>query len=135
MSNTATAPAALVLSADDTIAVALVATIKSAVNGAKKYAEYVEHYGITREDVKVHAAALAVLAYPNDEPVQKKNGERTRYGHAVNAAATGLRRALGKAETVEPDRLAALVKAAERAVNDGHTPEQIMAALATVLDA
>lgn len=134
MSN-ATIPASIVLTSDDTVAVALVATIKASVNGAKKYAEYVEHYGLTREDVKAHAAALAALAYPNDEPVQKKNGERTRYGHAVNAAATGLRRALGKAESPEPDLLKSIVTAVERAEKAGHTPEEIMGALQFLLDA
>lgn len=133
MSNTATTPA-VVLTSDDTTAAALVATIKAAVNGAAKYAAYVEAHAVTRDNVKDHARALAVLAYPNDEPVQKKNGERTRFGHAVNAAATGLRRALPAAESTEPDRIIALIKAAQRATEAGHTPEEIMAALATVLD-
>lgn len=135
MSTVTTAPAAVVLTMDDATAAALVATIKASVNGGKKYAEYVAAHNLTREDVKVHAAALAVLAYPNDEPVQKKNNERTRYGHAVNAAATGLRRALGPAESKPTDLIAALVKACERATEAGHTPEEIMSALQSVIEA
>lgn len=84
----------IVLSADDSTAAPLVAVIKSTVNGAAKYAAYVTAHGVTRENVKFHAAALAVLAYPNDKPVQKIDGTRTRFGNAVQAAGAGLRRAL-----------------------------------------
>lgn len=48
--------------------------------------------------MKDHALALAVLAYPNCDPVQKKDGARTKFGNAVQAAGNGLRRALGKKE-------------------------------------
>jgi hypothetical protein len=89
----------IVLSTDDTTAMALVATIKSAVNGAGKYVAYVDAHNVVRETVKFHAAALAVLAYPNDKPVQKIDGKRTRFGNAVQAAGNGLRAALGKAES------------------------------------
>lgn len=88
----------ITLTTDDVTAAALVATIKHAVNGVGKYAAYVEAHSVTRETVKDHAAALAALAYPSDEPVQKKDGKRTRYGNAVQAAGNGLRAALVKEE-------------------------------------
>lgn len=95
----------LTLSIDDPTAVALIATIKAAVNGAGKYAKFVEEYPVTRDNVKDYARALAALAYPNDEPVQKKNGTRTRFGNAVQAAGNGLRAALPADETVKPSVL------------------------------
>lgn len=85
----------LVLSADDATANALVATIRAAVNGAGKYVAYVEAHPVTRENVADHARALAVLAYPNEKPVQKRDGKRTKFGNAVQAAGYGLRAALG----------------------------------------
>lgn len=94
--------AAIVLSTDDKTAAALVATIKGAVNGLGKYAAYVTEHSVTRETVKDHAAALAVLAYPNDAPVQKKDGKRTRFGNAVQAAGNGLRNALDKDDDSDP---------------------------------
>jgi hypothetical protein len=78
---------------------ALVATIKAAVNGNGKYAAYVSEHSVTRETVKDHAFALATLAYPKDETVQKKDGKRTRFGNAVQAAGNGLRSALDKDES------------------------------------
>lgn len=88
----------IVLSADDSTAMALVSTLRSAVAGIGKYDRYVSEHNVTRETVKDHARALAVLAYPNDEPVQKSDGKRTRFGNAVQAAGLGLRTALGKEE-------------------------------------
>ena len=88
----------IVLTSDDSTATALVATIKGAVNGSGKYSAYVAAHNVTRETVKDHAAALAALAYPKDAPFQKKDGDRTRFGNAVQAAGNGLRAALGKGE-------------------------------------
>lgn len=85
--------------ADDTTARALVATIKAAVNGAAKYDAFVAAHHVTRENVSEWAQGLATLAYPNERPVQRVDGKRTKYGNAVQAAATGLRRALGKDES------------------------------------
>lgn len=79
-------------------AAALVYYIRAEVNGLPKWEAYATEYGVTRETVKDHAVALAVLAYPNEEPVQKQNGKRTKFGNAVQAAGNGLRRALGKDE-------------------------------------
>jgi len=90
---------AVVLTNDDITALALVSTIKSAVNGAGKYVAYVDAHNVTRANVAAHSFALAVLAYPNDKPVQKVDGKRTRFGNAVQAAGNGLRAALGKAES------------------------------------
>lgn len=89
----------IILTADDSTASALVATIRSAVNGASKYVAYVEAHNVTNTTVKDHAFALAVLAYPNIKPIQKKNNVRTQFGNAVQAAGNGLRHALGKGET------------------------------------
>lgn len=88
----------IILSTDDKTAAALVQTIKAAVNGNGKYAAYVADHAVTRETVKDHARALAVLTYPNDAPVQTKDGVRTRFGNAVQAAGFGLRSALDKDE-------------------------------------
>lgn len=88
----------ITLTSDDVTAAALVATIRASVNGLGKYDAYVAEHNVTREDVKHHALALAVLAYPNDKPIQKAEGKRTRFGNAVQAAGNGLRNALGKVE-------------------------------------
>lgn len=94
----------LVLAADDTTAVALVATIRSATNGVGKYADYVEAHDVTRDTVKVHALALANLAYPSlAGTAQKTDGKRTKFGNAVQAAGNGLRGALGKIESSEEE--------------------------------
>lgn len=92
----------ITLTSDDKTAAALVATIRAAVNGAGKYVAYVNDHGVTTNTVKDHARALAVLAYPNDAPVQKKDGKRTRFGNAVQAAGNGLRAALGKDDDDTP---------------------------------
>lgn len=89
----------IVLSADDITAARLVGTIRASVNGEGKYAQYVEAHNVNADTVKDHAFALAVLSYPNDAPVQKKNNQRTRFGNAVQMAAAGLRRALPETET------------------------------------
>lgn len=87
----------------DATALALVATIKGAVNGIGKYAAYVEAHKVTRETVKDHARALAVLAYPHEKPIQTVtdadgNKCRTKFGNAVQAAGNGLRAALPETE-------------------------------------
>lgn len=105
---------------DADAAMALVNTIKSAVNGAGKYAAYVAANDVTRDNVKDHARALAMLTYPNDAPVQKKDGVRTRFGNAVQAAGNGLRAALGKDESsANTDWLRLVRQAAENAQNKG----------------
>lgn len=91
----------VVLHISDETAAALVKTIKSAVNGRGKYAAYVTAHAVASGNVKDHAFALATLAYPNDKPVQKTDGIRTRFGNAVQAAAYGLRNALDKDESAD----------------------------------
>lgn len=135
MSNsTSTSAPAIVLDREDPTVKPLVQTIRDAVNGRGKYAAYVTAHGVTRDTVKVHAAALAVAAYPNDEPVQKKDGTRTRYGNAVQAAGNGLRAALGKTDaTVETDYLARVRKAVEAAIEHEVDAETIRAALTDLI--
>jgi hypothetical protein len=113
----------------------LVQTIRDAVNGRGKYAAYVAAMSVTRENVKLHAAALAVAAYPNDAPVQKKDGTRTRYGNAVQAAGAGLRAALGKVDgdTTATDYLAKIVKAVESALEHEIDGDTIKAALDSLI--
>lgn len=120
----------IVLAADDKAAKALVDTIRGAVNGASKYAAYVEAHGVTRETVKYHAVALAVFTYPSLPPVQKKDGNRTKFGNAVQAAGNGLRTALGKKDnTTLPDYLAKIIKAADSALEHDIDAGQIADAL------
>lgn len=116
---------------DAETATALVATIRAAVNGQGKYAAYVAANPVKADNVKDHARALAMLAYPNDAPVQKKDGKRTRFGNAVQAAGNGLRGALDKGdpEQAAVDYLKAVLKAAEKATAHDITVEQIIAAL------
>lgn len=142
MSNTLAATATLANTSP--IVANLVRAIKYADKNEVRWSAYVAEFGVTLENHREHAVALADLAFPaqagTPQKVRDENGKQTRteYGNRVNTIATGLKRNLpkaDKAETVEPDRLAALVRAAERATEAGHTPEQIMAALATVLDA
>lgn len=110
MTTSTTAPAMLDLISGNKVAEALTSTIKSSVNGAGKYAAYVEEFDVTRETVKDHAAALAALTYPNDAPVQKKDGKRTRFGNAVQAAGNGLRNALTKPTPDNDDTVNFLTK-------------------------
>lgn len=120
----------IILAADDATAAPLVATIRAAVNGNGKYAAYVTAHSVTRENVKHHALALAVLAYPNEKPIQKTDGKRTKFGNAVQAAGNGLRSALDKTEPGETDYLARLIKAAEAAEAHDVSAEDIRSALA-----
>lgn len=100
---------------DTPTANALVATIRAAVNGNGKYADYVMANDVTRETVKDHAAALAALAYPNDETVQKIDGKRTRFGNAVQAAGNGLRAALAKNDSETTNAVNLITKAGANA--------------------
>lgn len=126
----------IVLSTDDKTANALVATIRAAVNGDGKYAAYVAEHNVTRENVKDHAFALAVLTYPNETPVQKKDGKRTKFGNAVQKAGNGLRYALDKdeSEPTETDWLRLLRQATENAHKKGeYDIDRIMHEVRSVL--
>ncbi len=89
----------ITLSDTDATAKALVATIKASVNGESKYVAYVKAHNVTRETVKDHAPALAAFVYPNEKPVQKADGKRTKFGNATQMIAAGLRRALPVVES------------------------------------
>ena len=115
---------------------ALVSTIKAAVNGAGKYEKYVAEMSVTRENLADHARALAALAYPNEPQVQKKDGKRTKFGNAVQAAGAGLRVALGEDMTKKPvDWLKMVKQATENAANKGHVDaDAIMRAVTETLE-
>lgn len=89
------------INADHAATKAVVTQIRADLRGPKNYGAYVDAFAVTAETVKDHAAALAALVYPKADPVQTKDGKRTPYGNAVQAAATGLRRALTKDESDE----------------------------------
>lgn len=116
-------------------ALALVSTIKAAVNGAGKYEKYVAEMSVTRDNLADHARALAALAYPNAPQVQKKDGKRTVFGNAVQAAGAGLRVALGEDMTKKPvDWIKMVKQAAENAANKGEvSPDAILAAVTETL--
>lgn len=123
----------IVLAADDATAKPLVAHIRSAVNSHDKYVAYVKAHGVTRETVKFHASALAVLAYPNEKPVQKTDGKRTKFGNAVQAAGAGLRKALDKADPNPTDYLSRIVKAVEAGLDHDIDADTIVAAVQSAL--
>ncbi len=103
MSNITSTPAALVLSTDDATTSAAVTAVRSTIRSQGVWARYVAAHNITADDVKVHAAALAALVYPTHEPVQRKDGKRTAYGNAVQAAGNGMRYALKAAAGTDTD--------------------------------
>lgn len=121
----------IVLNPTDPTVKPLIYSIRETIRSQGKYAAYVEAHNVTRDNVKDHALALAAVVFPKDEPVQKKDGKRTRFGNAVQAAGNGLRGALDKGdpEQAATDYLAAVVKAAEKATAHDITVEQIKAAL------
>lgn len=116
------------------------ATVKSVVNqiksdmrGGSKYGAYVAEFNVTHDTVKIHAAALAALVTP--VTAQVKDGKRTRFGNAVQAAGYGLRAALGKKEgQKETDWIRLVRQAAENAHNKGEkSVDEILSAVADAL--
>lgn len=81
-----------------------VTAVRASVRDLRTWATYVTDNAVTRETVAAHADALARLAFPNEEPIQKKDGKRTKFGNAVQAAGNGMRRALDKDETDTDDK-------------------------------
>ena len=74
--------------------------VRYMVKGRDGWLAFVREYNITRDDVADASRTLASLAFPNEEPVQKRDGVRTVYGNAVQAAAYNIRTALA---TIEGD--------------------------------
>lgn len=124
----------ITLPTDNATVKAVVNQIKSDMRGGSKYGAYVAEFGVTHDTVKVHAAALAALVTP--VTAQRKDGVRTRYGNAVQAAGNGLRTALGKkdAEPKDTDWIRLVRQAAENAANKGEkSADEIMHAVAEAL--
>jgi len=123
----------ITLDADNSTVKAVVNQIKSDLRGGSKYGAYVAEFGVTHDTVKVHAAALAALVTP--VTAQVKEGTRTRYGNAVQAAGNGLRSALGKKEgSTDTDWIRLVRQAAENAHNKGSKSiDEIMAAVKDAL--
>lgn len=111
----------ITLDATNATVKAVVTQIKADMRGAGRYAAYVTEFGVTRETVKDHARALAVLVTP--ETAQKIDGKRTKFGNAVQAAGNGLRAALDKPEGESTTAGALLTKAGVKA-----TREEVIAA-------
>ena len=102
----------------------VVKAIRYAVKTRGYWETFVAENNITHETkIADVARALAVLAYPTDEPVQKIDGKRTRFGNAVQAAGNGIRSVLGKGESEEEPTVALITRAGAKA-----TREEVIAA-------
>lgn len=134
MSNTTSNQPAVVLDETNATVKSIVAQVKSDMRGGAKYATYVAEFGVTHDTVKDHALAIARLVTP--ETAQKKDGVRTRFGNAVQAAGNGLRSALGKKDgATDTDWIRLVRQAAENAHNKGEfTADVILHAVAEALD-
>lgn len=88
---------------ENTDTTVVVRAIRYAVKGREAWITFVRDNGITRDNLADAAKELATLAYPKEEPVQKRDGVRTTYGNAVQAAAYNLRTALAALEGDESD--------------------------------
>lgn len=114
----------------------VVKAIRYAVRTRGYWVTFVAENNITRDMIADTARELAALAYPNDEPVQKKDGKRTRFGNAVQAAGNGLRAAIDKngADDKTPDYLALAVQAARNAHDKGEiSTDDILTAVTAAL--
>lgn len=108
----------------------VVKAVKYAVRTRGAWAKFVaENPDVTRENIAEVARALATLAYPKDEPVQKVDGKRTRYGNAVQAAGNGLRSVLDKADSTDTvtDWTKLVRQAVENARVKGEVPTDAIA--------
>ena len=122
----------ITLDADNATVKATVAQIKGDMRGASKYGTYVTEFNVTHETVKDHALALARLVTP--ETAQRKDGTRTRFGNAVQAAGNGLRNALGKKEGKATDWEKLIRQAVENGQNKGEmSTDAIMACVKDAL--
>lgn len=123
----------ITIDADNATVKAVVAQVKSDMRGGAKYATYVAEFGVTHDNVKDHARAIAALVTP--VTAQAKDGVRTRYGNAVQAAGNGLRSALGKKDGAKDTDWIRLVRqAAENAHTKGErSVDEVIAAVADAL--
>lgn len=121
----------ITLDANNSTVKSVVNQIKSDLRGGSKYGAYVAEFNVTHENVKDHAAALAGLVTP--VTAQRKDGQRTRYGNAVQAAGNGLRAALGKQEGKATDWIKLIRQAVENGQNKGDLSSDTI--MATVKDA
>lgn len=121
------------LDKDNATVKAVLTQIRSDMRGGSRYGAYVAEFNVTHETVKHHAAALAELVTP--KTAQVKDGVRTKYGNAVQAAGNGLRSALGKKDGgAETDWLKLVRQAATNAHDKGErSTGEIMAAVADAL--
>lgn len=88
------------LSNTDTV----VNAVRYAVKARGAWQRFVTDNDITRDQIADTARELAALAYPNDEPVQKTDGKRTRFGNAVQAAGNGMRSVLDNESTKDDEK-------------------------------
>lgn len=125
----------IVLDKDNKAVANVLTAIRSTLKDGSRYSAYVAEFAVTHDTVKDHAAALAALVLPNAEKVQKKDGKRTPYGNAVQAAGNGLRTALGKKEGAKTTDWLKLAKsAAENAFEKGGIEaDDILRAIAETL--
>lgn len=123
----------ITLDPNNTTVKSVVAQVKSDMRGGAKYSTYVTEFNVTHDNVKDHARAIAALVTP--ETAQVKDGVRTRYGNAVQAAGNGLRSALGKKDgKKDTDWIRLVRQAAENAHNKGEkSVDDIIAAVADAL--
>lgn len=113
----------------------VVNAVRYAVKARGAWEKFVTENNITRDQIADTARELAVLAYPSDEPVQKVDGKRTRFGNAVQAAGNGMRSVLDKGESESvTDYLARAVKAAQTAHDKGEiSTDDILTAITAAL--
>lgn len=115
----------------------VVNAVRYAVRAHGSWAKFVADNNITRDQIAATARELAALAFPNDEPVQKVDGKRTRFGNAVQAAGNGMRSVLAPVEDdtdTTPDYLALAVQAARTAHEKGEiSNDDILTAITAAL--
>lgn len=96
----------------------VVNAVRYEVKGQAAWDKFVREFGITKETVADAAKELATMAFPKEEPVQKRDGKRTTFGNAVQAAGYNLREALKRAagdDSDESDESEAVVNLLTRA--------------------
>lgn len=100
---------------------AVVNAVRYAVRTQGTWLTFVTENEIKRDMIAETAKELAALAYPNDEAVQKRNGVRTRFGNAVQAAANGMRYALESDESEDSEPKPVVLRASLSGEGGGST--------------